>query len=303
MRILVTGGNGMIGRNLQDLYKHQHSTGDLIVFPSSLDYDLTEYYYTVEMFEKFCPDIVIHLAAKVAGLNGNINNNFEMLTQNTLINTNVMQCCKQFKVKRVINVLSTCVFPDKIQYPIKSEYILDGPPNESNEGYATSKRLLYTASKLLVKESPETTVINLVPTNLYGKYDNYDPERSHVIPALIHKVLNHPNPFVIQGSGMAKRQFVYAEDFARIIKSFVEMPLETRFHTLIVSPPESKEITIKQLATCISKAAEYTGETMFTTEYEGQHKKTTDDTELRRYLPNFVFTDLDTGLKETIEHL
>ena len=298
MRILVTGGGGMIGINLLE------ELTDYTVFaPSRGEYNLESMEQTRKMFNRYRPEVVVHLAAKVGGLFYNTSNNYSMLNDNTLINMHVIECCRLFNVKTLVNILSTCVFPDKVKYPLKSEYILDGPPNKTNEGYATSKRLLYTASKLL-SESSDTRVTNLIPTNIYGKYDNFDPLESHVIPGMILKLyyakINDTN-FTVNGQGKALRQFVYASDFARVIKYFMFEDHDTKqFKSIIVSPPESDEVSIRDLSFKIKEIYGLKNNIVFTEASEGQMKKTTNDMELREYLPNFQFTSLVTGLKSTI---
>ncbi len=297
MKVLVTGGSGMIGRNLQDIFPDAY-------YPTSSECNLVDSNQTNAVFEEYRPDIVVHVAARVAGLNGNINDNYQQLLQNSMINLNVMEFCRVYKVKRIINILSTCVFPDKVSYPLRSEYILDGPPHESNEGYATSKRLLYTTSKWLAKENSGIDIINLTPTNMYGKYDNYDEETSHVIPALIRKVLEAKetkSTLKIQGTGCAKRQFVYAADFARVIKEMITLPLLKNFNNIIVSPPVDTEISINELLGKIINLCEFKGFKLKTPGPDGQLKKTCDSSELQMYLPFFQFTSLDNGLAETIK--
>ena len=297
MRILVTGGGGMIGRNLKSILQDAY-------YPSSSECNLTVSSQVDDTFRVYAPDIVVHIAARVAGLNGNINDNYQQLLQNSLINLNVIEACRMHNVKRVISILSTCVFPDKVQYPLKSSCILDGPPHPSNEGYATAKRLLYTATKCLANENDNINIINLTPTNMYGKYDNYDKEKSHVIPALIRKVFEAKESkatLKIQGSGMAKRQFVYAMDFAKIIKEMITLPLEKNFNNIIVSPPENAELSINELLSKIMNLCDFKGFKLKTTGPDGQIKKTCDSRELQSYLPYFEFTSLDDGLKETIE--
>lgn len=296
MKILVTGGGGMVGRNLQSIMPDA-------VYPSRLECNLVDSLQTERMFEEYKPDIVIHIAARVAGLNGNINDNYQQLLQNSMINLNVIEFCRLYKVKRLINILSTCVFPDKVEYPLRSEYILDGPPHQSNEGYSTSKRLLYIASKCLSDENNEIEIINLTPTNMYGLHDNYDELTSHVIPSLVRKIIEAKETnttLKVQGSGCAMRQFVYALDFAKIIKEMSEITLKKKFNNIIVSPPREAEITINQLVVKISKICKFTGFKLKTPGPDGQIKKTCDSMELQKYLPFFEFTPLEDGLQEVV---
>ena len=174
--------------------------------------------------------------------------------------------------------------------------------------------MLYVGSKLLAKNS-NIQVVNLIPTNLYGKYDNYNIFKSHVIPGLIHKTFiakfnigensigNIYSKLIIKGSGNSKRQFLYVDDFAKIIIHFVNCTLPKQCCSLIVSPPSSQEIYIKQLVDLITKEYNYKGKIIYDTKYsDGQYIKTTCSSEILEYIPNFIFTSLETGLKETINY-
>ena len=294
-KVLVTGGSGLVGRHLQELVNNADWR-----FLSSKDCDLQDEKATFELFEEYQPDVVVHLASRVAGLYGNMDNNFAFLIDNMKIHTNVIASCKKYNVKTLINILSTCIFPDELQsYPIKSNQIHLGPPHYSNSGYAYSKRFLHIASELL----PETTVVNIIPTNLYGKYDNFDLKNSHVIPALIHKLKlakNNNDDFVINGDGSALRQFLYAKDLAAVIKYFAE-DSDVHNKTLIVSP--DYEISIKELVNILVKIFDFKGNIIYDSSFNnGQHKKTASSTELMQYVPNFIFTELHEGLEETVNY-
>ena len=307
MLILVTGGKGLVGSAINKRYKlNSHSYSNIEwVFLSSKDCDLTKIDQVDHLFNSFKPDVIIHLAAKVAGLYGNMANNYSMLSDNLKINGNILDACKKYKVKRLINILSTCIFPDQnIVYPLTSDQILKGPPHFSNEGYAYSKRLLYVGSKILSQET-NTEVVNLTPTNLYGENDNYNLLNSHVIPGLIHKCYiankQHNNLFV-KGSGKAKRQFLYANDFADIILEFVTLPLSNKFNTLIVSPPSYNEMSISELVNHITNELDFKKLVVYNSDPDGQINKTCDDSELYQFLPDFEFTPFNKGLEETITY-
>lgn len=299
MKVLVTGGSGLVGQSLQERVKDENW-----FFLSSKDCDLRNFQEVDILFEKFSPDIVIHLASRVAGLYGNMANNFDFLTDNVKINVHVLECCKKYRVKKLINILSTCVFPDKdVTYPLTSCQILNGKPHDSNAGYSYSKRILYSGAKIL-SEVSDTQVVNLIPTNLYGENDNYDLESSHVIPGLIHKcylAMKNNQKFEIRGSGSAKRQFLYASDLADVILKFVKSD-NSKYVESIVSCPENKEITISQLVDKIAEIFQFSGDIFYNTQYsDGQHNKTTDSSEILSQFPSLEFTDIDIGLRKTIK--
>jgi GDP-L-fucose synthase len=183
--------------------------------------------------------------------------------------------------------------------------MLNGEPSETNYGYSYAKRLLYIGSKLLTQET-ETIVINLIPTNLYGLNDQYNLMNSHVIPGIIHKCYkseqNNSNLF-IKGTGKARRQFLYANDFANIILQFINLPLNSKLHSLIVSPPTTSEICISDLVNYIVSEFEFKKLVVYDkVSSDGQISKTCSDIELLNYLPNFKFTPLSVGLSKTIKY-
>jgi GDP-L-fucose synthase len=229
---------------------------------------------------------------------------------NTKMHLNILNCCEKYNVNRLINILSTCIFPkDNVDYPLTSDQLHNGLPHESNIGYAYSKRILHLASHLLSQKKEDFKVINITPTNLYGENDNYNLQASHVIPGLIHKVYNakkNNTPLEVYGTGSAIRQFLYADDLARVIIKFIELEINENENevSVIVSPPESDEISIKNVVETICNIFEFdTTNIIYNTSYsDGQYKKTTNDDEIKKYIKDITFTPLDTGLMDTIQY-
>lgn len=305
MKVLITGGSGLVGSSLKNLIKENDECIHQYVFLNSKKIDLRDSIACEKLFLDGNFDIVIHLAAKVSGLYGNLSNNYSMLIDNIKINTNILECCEKFQIKRLINILSSCVFGNDLKYPLTSDQIFDKIPDKSNEGYSYSKRLLATGSKLLSSCS-ELYVINLIPTNLYGCEDNFNIHDGHVLPALIHKCFIAKRTsckLIIKGQGLSLRQFIYSSDLAKIIFHFVNCKLDKRFNQLIVGPPVKTEISIKELVSKIVKEFNFNGKIIYDSDFsEGQFKKTVDDSELLAYIPNFKFMSLDIGLKKTINY-
>ena len=298
-KLLITGGNGLVGSALKkvinnDLYETK--------FLSSKECNLSNYDDTYELFTKFKPNYVIHLAASVGGLFKNMNFKVNMLEDNLLINFNVLKCSHLFKVEKLINCLSTCIFPDKTTYPINENMLHDGPPHTSNDAYAYAKRLLEIHSKAY-QEQYNDNFVCVIPTNIYGDHDNYSLEDGHVIPSLIHKCyLSKQNgeDFVIRGTGKPLRQFIHSLDLGRLLLWTLEEYKEKNSIILSVDPEE--EISIGEIGRLIAKNFDYEERLVFDDSYsDGQFKKTADNSLLKSYLPDYKFINMEEGLKDTIK--
>ena len=150
--VLVTGGSGLVGKAIEDFLASEESTPEKWIFLSSKDGDLRERKDCEAIFEKHKPTHVLHLAAKVGGLFANMKQKVEFFRENILINDNIMECCRIYKVKKLVSFLSTCIFPDKTSYPIDETMLHDGPPHSSNEGYAYAKRMIDTLNRAYAEE-------------------------------------------------------------------------------------------------------------------------------------------------------
>ena len=309
MKILVTGGTGLVGYAIQQVIanekkceKNQDKEENDYVFLSSKDCDLTDYRKTQEMFERIRPDRVVHLAACVGGLFKNMNNKVEMYEKNTLINLNVVQCSYRVGVKRMVCCLSTCIFPDKTTYPINEEMLHDGPPHSSNDAYAYSKRMLEVQCNAY-NQQYGTDYICIIPTNIYGDNDNYSLEDGHVIPALIHKCYlakTSGEDFVVRGTGKPLRQFIYAEDLARLILWVLKNYNEKT--PIILSVGEQDEVSIETVAREIARAFDYEDRIRFDDSFsDGQYKKTADNGKLLKYMEGyFQFTRIGEGIQKSV---
>jgi len=303
MKILVTGGNGLVGSAIKELSLSY--TENKYMFISSKDCNLKNFNETKLFFEKELPDYVIHLAACVGGLYKNMSDKVEMFEDNLLINTNVIKCCHLFKVKKLISCLSTCIFPDNVKYPINEKMLHSGKPHNSNDAYAYAKRMLDVHSKIY-REQHNSNFICIIPTNVYGEHDNFSLENGHVIPALIHRCyINKKNkePFTIKGTGKPLRQFIYSKDLARLI--LWSLFNYKKKENIIFSP--KKEISIKEIGIKIAEVFNYKDNIIFDCSYsDGQYKKTVDNKYLLDELENsgennFEFTAIDKGIKSTVE--
>lgn len=300
MRVLVTGGSGLVGRALFSELSTEAAKG--WYFASSADADLRDMKQVLNLFERIQPTHVIHLAAKVGGLFSNMKYKVEFYRDNIQMNDNIMEACRAFKVEKLISCLSTCIFPDKTSYPIDETMIHNGPPHSSNDAYAYAKRMIDTMNRAY-KEEYGCNFTAIIPTNIYGPHDNYHLADSHVIPGLIHKCFlakRDSTPFVISGTGAPLRQFIYSRDLAKLILWTLHNYNEV--DPIILSVDESDEVSIRDVAYAIADACEFTGDIVFdTTKSDGQYKKTASNRKLRSYLPDFAFTPINKGIQDSVK--
>jgi len=292
MRILITGGSGLVGRYLQDILP-----GPNTFYMSTKDGDLTDIQFVRWMISSYTPDVVIHLAAKVGGIKDNISNPVGYFEDNILMNTNILKVSHEYKVKRFIGVLSTCIYPDKLEnYPMKEEDMFLGPPTPTNFSYGYAKRSL--AVQIDAYNQQYGTKYNyLIPCNLYGEFDNFEDEnKMHFITALLHKIRNaKDNKIGLLGTGKPLRQFMYAKDFAEIIKLVIDNDITESFN---VAPDYN--YSIKEMAEIAINSINPLLKINFSNpELDGQYRKDVDNSKMRSLIPNFKFTPLEEGILRT----
>ena len=172
LTVLVTGGTGLVGKAIETVVNKDPKEGESWFFASSSDADLRDKESTKKLFERVKPTYVIHLAAMVGGLFRNLKYKVEFYRENVLINDNVMECCREFNVSKLVSCLSTCIFPDKTTYPIDETMVHDGAPHSSNAGYAYAKRMIDVMNKCY-NEEYGCNFTSIIPTNIYGPHDNF----------------------------------------------------------------------------------------------------------------------------------
>ena len=249
--ILITGGTGMLGHALSNILH----TG---IYLSSKDGDLRSKEATEAIFEKYKPEIVIHMAGKVGGIKANMNHLGEFYHDNIMINTNVLEASRKYNVQKVLSILSTCVYPDDATYPLTEDQIHLGRPHSSNYAYAHAKRMLDVQSRAY-RDQYGCNFITAVPNNLFGMYDNFDLENSHVLPALIRKIYEakrDSTSVVLWGDGSPLREFTYSCDMAKIIMFL----LENYDGAEPINVGNTKEYSIKSVAEMIAEIYDYDGE-------------------------------------------
>lgn len=301
--VLVTGGTGLYGNAIQEVVKKEETAkGENWVFLSSKDGNLVERAAVEAIFEKHKPTYVIHLAAKVGGLFHNLRKKVDFYRENTLINDNVMECCRLHGVKKLVSCLSTCIFPDKTSYPIDETMVHNGAPHDSNAGYAYAKRMIDVLNHCY-KDQYGLDYTSIIPTNIYGPHDNFCIDDGHVIPGLIHKCYvskRDGTDFVIWGSGTPLRQFIYAADLAEL--TLWTLRNYDSIDPIILSVDEEAEVSIKDIAHLIAKAMKFEGNVVCdATKADGQHKKTASNKKMRGLLPEYKFTSIEEGIQRSVD--
>jgi len=213
-------------------------------------------------------------------------------------NYNVLNCAHFANINNIISCLSTCIFPDKITYPINEQQLHIGPPHFSNLGYAYAKRMLEIHSRTY-NEQYNRNYKCIIPVNIYGPYDNFNLEDGHVIPSLIHRCYlakKNKESFIVKGSGKPLRQFIYSEDLANLIMIVLEKYEEREPIILAVD----EENTIREAAEYIAECFEM-NDLIFDTSFEdGQYKKTADNSKIKN-LCDYKFKSLKEGIKESVK--
>jgi len=305
-RVLVTGGTGLVGKGIEMAIHSPSYKGNLEneewIFLGSKEGDLRKYEDTKKIFDKYKPTHVIHLAALVGGLFKNMRLKLQFYNDNHAINSNILQCAQEAKVEKLISCLSTCIFPDKTPYPIDETMVHNGAPHPSNEGYAYAKRMLEVQTRLY-NEQFGTNFVTVIPTNIFGPYDNYNLEDSHVIPGLIHKchiAMSKGTDFVVWGSGKPLRQFIFSKDLGEL---FVWVMNEYKSsEPIILSVGEEDEVSIGDVAKMVAEAMNFKGNVVFdTSKADGQFKKTASNKKLMTLNPNVKFTPIKEAIKQSVD--
>tara|TARA_R110000822_G_scaffold134413_3_gene272071 strand:+ start:138 stop:1019 length:882 start_codon:yes stop_codon:yes gene_type:complete len=293
MKILITGGNGMVGKHLQEILPNA-------IYIGSKECNLTSWKETEYMMFLHKPDHIIHLAAKVGGIQDNIAKPAEYFDDNILINTHILKASLQFNVKRFTGILSTCIYPDIIEkYPMKEEDMFLGPPTSSNFSYGYAKRCL--AVQIDAYNKQYSTKYNyLIPCNLYSEYDNFNNEsKMHFMTALLKKIKLSKETLNLLGTGKPLRQFMYAGDLARIIKEVIDKDITNSFNVAT-----SENLSIDKMANISLNILNKNLKIKYSKpELDGQFRKDVCNKKLLSYVPNFKFTSFEEGIKKVYNNI
>lgn len=300
-RIVITGGAGFLGRHLQkELLSHGLPEENILV-PLVDDYDLTKEENVVRMYDDMKPAVVIHLAAEVGGIGANRQSPGRFFYANMAMGLHLIEHARIRKLKKFVQVGTICAYPKFTPVPFKEENLWDGYPEETNAPYGIAKKALLVMLQSY-RQQYGLNGIYLLPVNLYGPGDNFDPETSHVIPALVRKFCHAADTGAEQvdvwGTGTASREFFYVEDAARGIA------LATGGYDgpEPVNLGAGFEITIKELAEKIKELTAFQGEIVWDkTKPDGQPRRRLDTSRAKQLFGFEASMPFEEGLKHTID--
>lgn len=300
-KVMVTGANGFLGKAVCNQIQAL-SDYALIPLNGKAEWDLTKQKYVDYALQQFDPDIIVHLAAVCGGLGINRKKPGQFMYDNLSMGMNLIESCRKYeKLQKFVMVGTVCSYPKITPVPFKEEDIWNGYPEETNAPYGIAKK---TLMELLIAYDKQYgfNCTNLVPVNMYGPNDNFQPWSSHVIPALILKIdraIDRQYPQIeLWGTGEASREFLYVDDCAEAIAK--SLAINTTPHPINIGT--GSEITIKGLVTILQEIMGYAGDIAFNPDYpDGQPRRCLDVSKAHETLGFQATTDLHTGLIDTID--
>ncbi len=298
-RITVTGGEGFLGKVLVKFLKEKEPQD--IFIPTEDKYDLRQKSAVVALYEDAKPDIVIHLAAVVGGIGANRENPGKFFYDNAIMGIQLIEYARKYNVEKFTIIGTICAYPKFTPVPFKENDLWNGYPEETNAPYGLAKKMLLVQSQGY-RQQYGFNSIYLLPVNLYGSGDNFDPQTSHVIPALIKKccdaISNNENEITVWGSGAVSREFIYVEDAARGII----LATEKYNSPDPVNIGAGFEISIKDLVDLIVKLTGFKGKIKWDKDKpDGQPRRCLDVTKAHKEFGFKAEVPFKEGLKKTIE--
>ena len=296
-KILVTGGGGLVGSAIKSISTEYKKFEFIFIYHNN--HDLTNEAAVKSIFGKVKPDFVIHTAAFVGGIGRNIASPGQQFYRNILMNSFVTHYAYLTGVSRLLSFSSVCAFPENIS-EMREDCIHDGAPHDAYLSYAYSKRMVDVQIRAYNKEYG-TKYCTVIPGNIYGKRDNFNLEYGHVIPSLVHKCYlakRDNQPFVIWGDGSVYREFLYSDDVARVMVELLDKETDLP-PSVIVSG--KKETQIKDLVKIICDTFDYHQVVWDTNKPNGQLRRPTNKNIFEALLPDFSFTNLETGVQKTVD--
>lgn len=297
--VLVTGGAGFLGHYVISTLKKRGYKN--ILAPTEKEYDLVDMGAAKRLLRDAKPDIVIHLAAKVGGIGFNREKPGEIFYDNLMMGVQLMDESRKIGVQKFVAIGTICAYPKFTPTPFKEKDLWSGYPEETNAPYGLAKKMLLVQAQAY-RQQYGFNAIFLMPVNMYGPGDNFNPGSSHVIPALIKKCFDAKTGFrnevVIWGTGKATREFLYVEDCAKAIVLATEKYNKSE----PVNIGSGFEISIKDLAGLIAKLTGYKGKIVWDkSKPDGQPRRRLDTSRAKKEFGFFAKVDFREGLKKMIE--
>lgn len=299
-KLLLTGGNGMVGRNILD---HPGMRNWQVLAPRRDELNLTDWLAVSSFFREHRIDAVIHAAGQVGGIQANIDNPLKFLDANLQIGRNLIMAAHESGVARLLNLSSSCVYPTTATNPLTEDMILTGPFEPTNEGYALAKVAAMKLCEYIVRTFPGRQYKTIVPCNQYGFYDHFDSRTAHLIPAIIHKVHTIKSAgqrqVEIWGTGKARREFMFAGDLAdAVVKALDDIDDLPPVMNIGVG----QDYSIDDYYSIVAEVLEWEGEFVHdTSRPEGMFQKLC-STELQMQWGWSPSTNLHDGLAITYRH-
>jgi GDP-L-fucose synthase len=293
VRALVTGGAGFLG---SFLVERLQARGDEVVVPRRAQFDLTRWDEAERLFEEARPEIVFHLAAEVGGIGANRANPGRYWFANLTMGVNVLELCRIHDVSKLLVAGTVCAYPKFTPTPFREEDLWNGYPEETNAPYGVAKKSILVGAQSY-REQYGLDSVYLLPANLYGPRDNFDLQTSHVVPALIRKMLAGTPDVVLWGDGSPTREFLYVEDAA---EAFV-LAADRYSGPEPLNIGTGVEISIRELAETIAEATGFAGEIVWDESMpNGQPRRMLDTSRAEERLGFRAATSLRDGLERTI---
>ncbi len=289
-RVLVTGGGGFLGSHLVERLE---SDGHDVFSARRADYDLTLSESAARLFDDAAPELVFHLAAEVGGIGANRSNPGRYWFANLAMGLNILEQARLHETAKLVISGTVCSYPKFAPVPFSETTLWDGYPEETNAPYGVAKKAVLVGGQAY-REQYGLNAVFLLPTNLYGPRDNFDLETSHVIPALIRKMVEAEEEVVLWGDGSPTREFLYVED---CVEGFV-LAAEHYDGAEPANLGASREISIRELAEVVADVAGYEGEIVWDTSKPGGQPRRSVDGSRAQELFGF---DARTGLRDGIE--
>jgi GDP-L-fucose synthase len=297
-RLLVTGGNGFLGREVCRALEIFRPAA--IVAPRSSEYDLRDQAAVRRLLRDARPDVVVHLAAVVGGIGANRANPGRYFYENAIMGIQLMEEARLAKLEKFVVLGTICSYPKHTPVPFRESELWNGYPEETNAPYGLAKKMLIVQAQAY-REQYGMNAISLLPVNLYGPGDNFDPESSHVIPALIRKAVEAREarqPFLeVWGSGNASREFLFVRDAAQAIAAATDRYNKPE----PVNIGAGREITIRDLTDLVCRVCRFDGQIRWdSTKPDGQPRRCLDTSRAESEFGFRATTTLDDGLRETV---